>query len=538
MLFNILQDATNGDKVVSYLLDQCVQATTDDENSPDYAIEVDLNNIGQRHRVANSKVIVNSSVVRDLINFKKEAAQKLLCHPVIETYCHIKWSSMHLFFLSNFLVYFIFLCSLSLYLGTIFYRHDQTAVTFPGGRGEFDELLWAPRLADPEKALIKPSSGQDGVFVNPKIFFETFKPEKPDFWWLTGSLYSTCGQSGAEAIYFCSLEIVLSICLVLLMLQEIVQLGAFGVRQYLGELENYIELLVIALSAACLYLKNNKPSSGDQEGRFDGLKLVSAFAIVLAYMELVFLLGRYPPLGGRISIMFYNITRRLIKSMSNLIILIFGFAFALFIIHNDAKGENFENPQKAIIKTLMMVLGEYEFDDFYKTKFPDKFSKIMAAVLLVFLAIIGSLVMVNLFIAIIVSDIDNLKKSGHLQEVVNRAQHLVHYETFLALLTFGCCSECKGADKDKNKIKVCVHSICSCRSKKLATTLTERLREILKKRQIVNELRENPKNNHDLVRAAGLNTSKQAVGSLLGRAVSKTSVEVFNDAVRDVVIYK
>merc|ERR1719411_1073458 len=119
---------------------------------------------------------------------------------------------------------------------------------------------------------------------------------------------------------------------------------------YCTNFENLIELMVIVLASVCLAAQEME----------DIEKWFAAFGIVLAYIELVFLLGRYPPLGGRISIMFYNITRHLLKSLSNMIVLVFGFAFGLFIMHHRTESESFQNPLKAIVKTLILVLGEYE----------------------------------------------------------------------------------------------------------------------------------------------------------------------------------
>ena len=87
-----------------------------------------------------------------------------------------------------------------------------------------------------------------------------------------------------------------------------------------------------------------------------------------------------------------------------------------------------------MVKTLTLVLGEYDLDSMLETEFPDNSSKWFSVTLLVILAVIGSLVMVNLFVAIIVSDIEALKKRGFIQEVVIKAEHIVHYEARLGTL--------------------------------------------------------------------------------------------------------
>ncbi len=74
-------------------------------------------------------------------------------------------------------------------------------------------------------------------------------------------------------------------------------------------------------------------------------------------------MGRYPFLGGSISLMFYSIVKHLFKSLSNFLVLVVGFGFGFFIMHHNKSTENFENPGKAVAKTLTMALGEFDFDN-------------------------------------------------------------------------------------------------------------------------------------------------------------------------------
>ena len=85
--------------------------------------------------------------------------------------------------------------------------------------------------------------------------------------------------------------------------------------------------------------------------------------------ELVFLLGRYPPLGGRISIMFYNITRHLTKSLINLFVLVIGFAYGFFIMHRNTPNDNFENPFKSIVKVISKILSIFSYHTININKF-------------------------------------------------------------------------------------------------------------------------------------------------------------------------
>ena len=64
----------------------------------------------------------------------------------------------------------------------------------------------------------------------------------------------------------------------------------------------------------------------------DVLNVVASAAICLAWIEIIFMIGRYPFLGGRFSIMFYSITKRIIQGIVSFIIMVIGFGFAFFVI--------------------------------------------------------------------------------------------------------------------------------------------------------------------------------------------------------------
>ena len=79
-------------------------------------------------------------------------------------------------------------------------------------------------------------------------------------------------------------------------------------------------------------------------------------------------------LGGSVSLMFYNIIRRLFEALLSFLILITGFALGFFIMHHKAHYDHFENPMKAIFKTLVMSVGEFEFTDLYDAHEDDPYA--------------------------------------------------------------------------------------------------------------------------------------------------------------------
>ena len=98
------------------------------------------------------------------------------------------------------------------------------------------------------------------------------------------------------------------------------------------------------------------------------LNVVASASICVAWIEIIFMVGRYPFLGGRFSIMFYSITKRIIQGAVSFIIIIIAFGWAFFIISLGSNGHQFENPWKSLLKIMVMILGEFEFDTLYEVR--------------------------------------------------------------------------------------------------------------------------------------------------------------------------
>ena len=97
-------------------LDDCVSANKFDNTDPDYRLQIDFS------RLTGQEGSINSDVIRDILSIKHDAAEKLLLHPVMETFIDLKWKSTKKYFFLNFIIYLVFLLSFSLFLANIFYR--------------------------------------------------------------------------------------------------------------------------------------------------------------------------------------------------------------------------------------------------------------------------------------------------------------------------------------------------------------------------------------------------------------------------------
>jgi len=103
---------------------------------------------------------------------------------------------------------------------------------------------------------------------------------------------------------------------------------------------------------------------------------------------------------------------------------VLAFALAFFIIHFDNTNESFESLSKSIIKSFVMVLGEFEFDDLWSNSesASSKLSQMFTMLLLVGVIMLGTIIMINLIVAIIITDIERLNKISKQQVLRNKVR--------------------------------------------------------------------------------------------------------------------
>merc|ERR1711953_1123036 len=103
--------------------------------------------------------------------------------------------------------------------------------------------------------------------------------------------------------------------------------------------------------------------------------------------------------------------------------MIIGHAFAFTVINYGQDVNSFGRPFKSVVQTLTIMLGEFDFDQVYNGfqteggEGVDKTSRSFAMILLILLILFGTVTMVNLFIAAIMSDLEQLKRDCLLERV-------------------------------------------------------------------------------------------------------------------------
>ena len=449
LLYKLLTLVTNGDKIVLEKLDSCITTSTEDTDDDDFAIRVD-------HKFLVDEDPRNLTLVKDLLNLPRKLTSNILTHPAITTFIERRWARTRPMFILSFVLYLVFLLLYSTFLSMMYTRNNdgdnliRIPVQLPTS---CDALIPQARLltSDDQDGVmqrlgrtdddqsIDVSLGKlvpDGISsrgVNNKnkspgknknkkddgdyeIKLEVIK-EKKNKTRVTRAKTKAALFSGCSArrrwsdVSLCTVEALLLISILILLIVEAWQILALG-KDYFLELENWFELLVLGLASSTMGLKSE----------LDILAIVASVGICLAWIELIFLFGRYPSLGGSFSIMYYSITKRVVKTALGLILLVFAFAFAFFIIHFDNSNEAFEDVPKSVVKSFVMVLGEFEFNDLWESSesASSGLSQVFTMMLLVGLIMFGTIIMINLIVAIIITDISWLQKVSKQQVLRNQ----------------------------------------------------------------------------------------------------------------------
>jgi Polycystin cation channel len=278
---------------------------------------------------------------------------QILHHPVVVTFIQQRWINSKSIFLASFFLYLLFLILFSTFLGMMYLRESKPFIRAATMASNCSPQPNNPLVA---AATALAGSGSKGGRLSFSSAVQAIRMSRISTRQQHNKkAFSGCTlAAGFSDIPLCCVEAMLTASIAIQLVQEGWECLALGLR-YFRELENWCNLLVYTFTITSLTFEAN----------IEVHKIVASFGICLAWLELIFMLGRYPSLGGRFSIMFYSITKRIVQSALAFLIMVIAFGFAFFIINFGNEGEQFQNPGKALLKIFVMVLGEFEFDNLY-----------------------------------------------------------------------------------------------------------------------------------------------------------------------------
>ena len=422
LLFYLLTMVKNGDLVALQKLDSAIVLEDNEDEPDDPSIWIDHSGL------VDEKYSTNN-ILKDLLTFPRSKTSKILRHPVMETFIKQRWRRTKAIFISSFCLYLIFLVLYSSFLGLLFFRQarakgfDSRVSTFRSS-----QCPGSPKMA-PANLFLATNTTRVKIPMESIAENVTSKPKTSnDFYSLVARIrksrissrvkqnvgtFSGCtADKRFRDLTLCSIEVMFTGVLALHMAEGAWECLALGLR-YFKELENWLKILVFSFASVSL----------SSESNIEVLKIFSSLGICLSWLELIFMVGRYPFLGGRFSIMFYSISKRIVQSALAFFIMVIAFGFAFFIINFGSEGEQFENPWKSLLKIFVMVLGEFEFDNLYDNSSTSSLNLIFTMILLIGLIVAGSVIMLNLIVAFIITDVHNLLETSRDQVIVNQVNN-------------------------------------------------------------------------------------------------------------------
>ena len=225
------------------------------------------------------------------------------------------------------------------------------------------------------------------------------------------------------------LKIILICFLVLLLLRECLELSV-SAKRYLTSVENWVELLLIALVFVILV---------NDCTQFEMNRHLAAISIVLSWAELIVMLGRHPKLKE------YNIYvtmfLKVLKTFAfflvwySLFIVAFGLGFFILLHKVDDKpaGEDdyvfFNKAWTSLVKTTTMFVGELEFSDIPV----DLDSHLAPLAYCFFLSFVFLIVVVlmNLLNGLAVSDTGTIREKAEIFSYRSQVETISTFESML-----------------------------------------------------------------------------------------------------------
>ncbi|KAH0568065.1 transient receptor potential channel pyrexia-like [Cotesia glomerata] len=203
---------------------------------------------------------------------------------------------------------------------------------------------------------------------------------------------------------------------VILTTKEIFQLS-HGICSYIKRWENWLQWGVIVSSAAIII----NPVGLWQYH-------VAALGIFLVWVELMIVVGRFPMFGLYVQ-MFTQVAINFFKFLGAYLCLIIGFGLGFSVLHKNYK--SFESPLISLLKTIIMMSGELEFEDvFFDKDAPIQYPGTSHLMLLAFVVLV-TIILTNLMVGLAVSDIQELRRCAGLDRLVRRAELVAHLESLL-----------------------------------------------------------------------------------------------------------
>ncbi|EZA52439.1 Transient receptor potential channel pyrexia [Ooceraea biroi] len=196
-------------------------------------------------------------------------------------------------------------------------------------------------------------------------------------------------------------------------------------KHYLRQLETWLSLvcatLTLITSVAGEFFKC------DVKSRDCWVLHSISIAILLSWMQMMLLIGRFP-MCGYYALMFSTVLKNILKVLLAFGYLIVGFALSFSVLFH--RNEQFSDFWMSLVRTVVMMMGEYEYEDLLSADEKGKaaFLPITSRIVFFIFILLASIVLINLMIGLAVNDIQALEREGHIRRLLKQAEFVAHLE--------------------------------------------------------------------------------------------------------------
>ncbi|XP_068624920.1 transient receptor potential channel pyrexia-like [Battus philenor] len=233
----------------------------------------------------------------------------------------------------------------------------------------------------------------------------------------------------------------------LILLQELLYMNIKSIRYFL-QLETWVKFGSIGFASILPLAVLRETWSGGEWTRH-----VATLALLLSWLELMFLLSRFPN-GGYYVLMFGKVASNVIRILLTFAFLIIGFALSFMIqFHSQIP---FESPWAALVKTVVMMTSEFDYVALFDEEHSKDLATSLAIVRVVFLIflILAAIVLMNLLVGVAVNDINDLEILGNIRRLAKQVEFLGTLDNLVYNKFFSKILPNRVNDRIKNKRKV------------------------------------------------------------------------------------
>ncbi|XP_069692163.1 transient receptor potential cation channel protein painless-like [Periplaneta americana] len=438
--------------------DECLETNDKTPQHQDFRLTFNYNFLAPKNNNIKDKKI-HAEMPIMLFMSQDRRLRHMLKHPIITSFLYLKWNYARSFFYMNLLLYTLFLCFLTAHIiltdysvksPQICHKNNCTQDIIPSPlietncsnctnipRNESGNTVNAPSRGGKNVTLVDTTSKPLGdnsarmeestirpittMPIDGNEHFGTDPKNETDRANLQEDTKNTAQQNSEETPEQLWIRIGLSALVIIIALRELMQLLS-ATKQYLKRPCVVLRFAIIILtSMLCSKQFDNEVNHH-----------LSSIAILLAWFEFLFRIGGLPACSIHMQ-MLQTVSYTFIKCMLFYSPLIVAFSLCIYTMLHDPSGSpDPENPYYSsvgmtIVKSVLMLNGEYEASDMKMERLPIT----SHVILVVFILLIG-VVLLNLLSGLAVSDTQAIKNDAETLSLIARVRLISSIENLVS----------------------------------------------------------------------------------------------------------